>query len=306
MNMSLVDPTILYETSLLLQIEEVFIEKDWFVTKLIKDTYGFTSSEPLELIFSGGTALSKAHNVIKRFSEDVDFRIHSPLPYKRTMLSRWRKAMICHLRDQGWQISDENIRARDEGRYVGIQIDYPTHYPQHRSLRPRLKLEFRARQVQLTASMCQLSSFVNTVAKQLPEIPAIACLNIIENAADKIAALAWRVPARKNQVKRADDPNMVRHLHDLAKLLPVITDQASLLRCLKTSMQTDAEETHQDLTEQDFIAQMQTAIAILKASPRYKEEYAVFVEGMVYENRASWPSFEEGVTAIESLIQLWE
>ena len=88
MNVSPFNSADLYDASLLLQIEEVFIEKDWFVTKLIKDTYSFTSSDPLELIFSGGTALSKAHKKIARFSEDVDFRIHSPDPFKRTMLSR--------------------------------------------------------------------------------------------------------------------------------------------------------------------------------------------------------------------------
>ena len=302
MNVSLVDRNALYEASLLLQIEEVFIEKDWFVTKLIKDTSVFVSSDALELIFSGGTALSKALNAIARFSEDVDFRIHSTHLYKRTMLSRWRKSLIQHLRELGWQILDEDIRARDEGRYISIQIDYPTHYPQHRSLPPRVKLEFRARSVQLAPTICKVSSFLNTVSRQEPEIPAIACLNIIENAADKIAALAWRVPARQAQIKRADDPNMVRHIHDLAKLLPLISDRIQLLSCLQISMQADAKETGQTVNIKE---QIQVAIAILQTSTRYKEEYKVFVEGMVYGSRDWWPSFDQGIGAMEDLLRLW-
>jgi hypothetical protein len=258
------------------------------------------SSDPFELIFSGGTALSKAHNAIARFSEDVDFRIHSIHLYKRTMLSRWRKSLIQHLRELGWKILDEDIRARDEGRYISIQIDYPTHYPQHRSLRPLVKLEFRARSIQLAPSICKVSSFINTVSRQEREIPTIACLNIIENAADKIAALAWRVPARQAQINRADDPNMVRHIHDLAKLLPLISDRIQLVACLSASMQADAEETGKIVNMKE---QIQTALAILQTSPRYKEEYKVFVEGMVYGSRDTWPSFDQGIATIEELIQ---
>ena len=166
MNVSPLNPTVLYETSLLLQIEEVFIEKDWFVTKLIKDTYSFRSSYNLDLIFSGGTALSKAHKKIARFSEDVDFRIHSPAPFKRTILSRWRKDLVRHLHQSGWSVLEEDIVARDEGRYISIKIDYPTLYPQHRSLRPRLKLEFRARPIQLSPTLCDVASFVNSATKR--------------------------------------------------------------------------------------------------------------------------------------------
>jgi predicted nucleotidyltransferase component of viral defense system len=305
MNVSPFNSADLYEASLLLQIEEVFIEKDWFVTKLIKDTYSFTSSDPLELIFSGGTALSKAHKKIARFSEDVDFRIHSPDPFKRTMLSRWRKSLVEYLHEKGWSVLEEDIVARDEGRYIAIKIDYPTLYPQHRSLRPRLKLEFRARSIQLPPTMCEVSSFLNSAAKKESEVPEIRCLNLIENAADKLAALAWRVPARLAQVKRSEDPNLVRHIYDLASLLPSITDGGIFVSCLEASMRADAEETHKDEQSINPCAQIRTALKILQTTSTYRDEYEIFVGGMVYDNMDSCPSFDEGLTAIETLLKLW-
>lgn len=305
MNVSPLNPAVLYETSLLLQIEEVFIEKDWFVTKLIKDTYSFRSSENLDLIFSGGTALSKAHKKIARFSEDVDFRIHSPAPFKRTILSRWRKDLVRHLHQAGWSVLEEDIVARDEGRYISIKIDYPTLYPQHRSLRPRLKLEFRARPIQLPPTLCDVASFVNSATKRESEIPEIRCLNLIENAADKLAALAWRVPARLREVRRAEDPNLVRHIYDLASILPSITDGKAFVSCLETSMRADAEEVSKEEQDINPSDQIKRALEILKSTASYREEYDIFVGGMVYGSAASCPSFIEGLTALKSLIRLW-
>lgn len=45
-----------------------FIEKDYWVTKFLKTLF---SNEP-QIIFKGGTCLSKCHSAIRRFSEDID------------------------------------------------------------------------------------------------------------------------------------------------------------------------------------------------------------------------------------------
>jgi predicted nucleotidyltransferase component of viral defense system len=301
MNVSIVNRDTFYEASLVLQIEEVFIEKDWFVTKLIKDTCSFKYTERFKLIFCGGTALSKAHNAIARFSEDVDFRIHGVSKYSRNELSLWRKSLVEYLRNHGWNILDENIKSRDKNTCIEIQIDYPTLYSHHRALRPRLKVEFKARNLELEPSICQVSSFINSVSKQEPEISAIACMSIIENAADKIAALAWRVPARQAQKERAQDPNMVRHIHDLAKLLPIIEDKATLLSCLKASMRADPKQG--SFKDEELINQIKISTEILKSSELYKEEYSVFVESMVYDSREYWPSFEQGIAEIELVLK---
>ena len=69
--------TELEEISLLTGIDPSFIEKDWFVTQVVAALAAF-SYAGFELIFTGGTALSKAHKLIERFSEDVDFRVIAP------------------------------------------------------------------------------------------------------------------------------------------------------------------------------------------------------------------------------------
>lgn len=58
-----------------LQIRDVFIEKDYWVTLVL---YRLAHSPYVEqAIFKGGTSLSKAYNLIERFSEDIDLAINA-------------------------------------------------------------------------------------------------------------------------------------------------------------------------------------------------------------------------------------
>lgn len=51
-------------------IREVFIEKDYWVTHVLKN---LSLSEHVDaIVFKGGTSLSKVHKIINRFSEDID------------------------------------------------------------------------------------------------------------------------------------------------------------------------------------------------------------------------------------------
>lgn len=67
---------ILEEVAAELDIDPAFIEKDWYVTQLIAEMSHFKFIDA-QIVFTGGTSLSKAHQIIKRFSEDTDFRIIS-------------------------------------------------------------------------------------------------------------------------------------------------------------------------------------------------------------------------------------
>jgi len=51
-------------------IKEIFIEKDYWVTLILKAV--FENEIGKETVFKGGTMLSKCNSLIKRFSEDID------------------------------------------------------------------------------------------------------------------------------------------------------------------------------------------------------------------------------------------
>jgi len=51
-------------------IPEIYIEKDYWVTLALKEI--FHSDIANQIVFKGGTCLSKCHQLIQRFSEDID------------------------------------------------------------------------------------------------------------------------------------------------------------------------------------------------------------------------------------------
>ena len=52
-----------------------FIEKDFIVSASLNVLFGDVPEAGRKLVFKGGTSLSKAHNLIRRFSEDIDLVI---------------------------------------------------------------------------------------------------------------------------------------------------------------------------------------------------------------------------------------
>lgn len=55
------------------KLRQVFIEKDYWVTYVLKNLSH--SPHKNDVVFKGGTSLSKAYNCIEHFSEDIDLAI---------------------------------------------------------------------------------------------------------------------------------------------------------------------------------------------------------------------------------------
>lgn len=50
------------------------VEKDYYVTQVIHALSNI-ENEYFRVVFAGGTCLAKAHKIVRRMSEDVDFKI---------------------------------------------------------------------------------------------------------------------------------------------------------------------------------------------------------------------------------------
>ena len=63
------------------------IEKDWHVTRALEVLAAFDHSGAIPA-FGGGTSLSKGWGLIKRFSEDIDFKVAMPARASRGQVKR--------------------------------------------------------------------------------------------------------------------------------------------------------------------------------------------------------------------------
>jgi predicted nucleotidyltransferase component of viral defense system len=62
-------------------------EKDLLLTEVLQ-AINTTDREDIGLVFCGGTCLSKAHGLIDRMSEDIDFKLVVPQGLSRSARSR--------------------------------------------------------------------------------------------------------------------------------------------------------------------------------------------------------------------------
>lgn len=62
-------------TSEQLGIPEVYIEKDYWVTMVLRSLSQLDEALREKVVFKGGTSLSKAHKLVERFSEDIDLAV---------------------------------------------------------------------------------------------------------------------------------------------------------------------------------------------------------------------------------------
>ncbi|MFM7462083.1 MAG: nucleotidyl transferase AbiEii/AbiGii toxin family protein, partial [Burkholderiales bacterium] len=126
------------EVAALRQILPSFVEKDWYVTQAI-ESISRVNAPGFRVVFTGGTALSIAHGLLERFSEDVDFRIMADGAPNRGALSNFKQTIVQALRDGGFAFDDDKIRARDGNRYFSIDLEYQTDFPQADALRPHIQ-----------------------------------------------------------------------------------------------------------------------------------------------------------------------
>src|SRR5580700_6265202 len=104
----------------------VLVEKDWYVVTALT-AINTADVKPFRLVFSGGTALSRAHRLIRRMSEDIDLKIVSDHQRSRTELRKLRDNVTSALMHAGLQFDPENAVHRDSGnasRYTIYRLPY--------------------------------------------------------------------------------------------------------------------------------------------------------------------------------------
>ena len=70
----MLNPDLIEQLAGAIGTEAGLIEKDWYVTRAL-GVLASIQHELIQPIFSGGTSLSKGWGLIKRFSEDIDFKV---------------------------------------------------------------------------------------------------------------------------------------------------------------------------------------------------------------------------------------
>ncbi len=141
---------------------------------------------------------------------------------------------------------------------------------------------------------------MNWRKKNLRCLP-FACIDPVENAADKLSAFVWRT-ADRDRKSENDDPTIVRHQHDLAILEEVVINPPEFRRLSKKVIAEDdgrCKKIKGFSIEQKF----EHVLEIIEKDKEYQNEYELFVKGMSYAKTVDMPTYENALRKVKLLMQ---
>lgn len=102
-------------------IKAAIIEKDYYVTLFLKELV----DEVPNIIFKGGTSLSKCYKLIERFSEDIDLNLDSDEKPTEGQRKHLKASILAIIERFGFFLTNsEDVRSRRSyNKYI---IDYPS------------------------------------------------------------------------------------------------------------------------------------------------------------------------------------
>ena len=224
-------------------INQVAIEKDWWVTVTLKALFQTECHE--SLIFKGGTSLSKGFNIIERFSEDIDLAIsHSffnvekisksqreklrklARTYVHEALSTQLDAQLAQMGVKGYTIENVTQVQNKNGEWKPIDSDKdPTvillHYPSILEdtisyIPPRVKIEISCLSMDEPTEERPIRSLIGDTFEDEDTDASSTIRTVVPTRTflEKMFLLAEEFQKEKPRSVR-----MSRHLYDLEKLM---------------------------------------------------------------------------------------
>ncbi len=96
-----------------LNSKSYFIEKDFHICKILQ-AISLIREPGFQIMFGGGTGLSKAWKIIPRFSEDIDFKIQIPEGTGKSARSDIRQTIFAAVEAAGYKDPKDPICARSQ------------------------------------------------------------------------------------------------------------------------------------------------------------------------------------------------
>lgn len=283
------------------------VEKDWHVTRAIGvlATLDHAGAAPA---FGGGTSLSKAWGLIKRFSEDIDFKVAMPAATSRNKArnerSAYRKRILAALSEADFILAGEPAR-RDESQFFSAELFYPSLFATGPGLRAHIRVEMLLRPPALPPIARPIGSLIGNAQGEPPEVEAFLCVDPVETAADKLSALAWRTLARRRG-SDGDDPTIIRHLHDLAALQPVVAASDDFRMLVKNAAADDEGRGGEAVAAIDPAALFVNMLERLETDPLWAAEYRDYVRQVSFADPGELIGFDPALVALKKLIALLE
>jgi predicted nucleotidyltransferase component of viral defense system len=297
------------------------VEKDWWVSRTLEIIFQMDIAK--HLVFKGGTSLSKAWNLINRFSEDIDLAID--MDFFMTPTKNWSKGERTKLRKTAGEYSTSIFFVELEAEFLKrgfenlhftivetsesdrdprvLEIQYPNLIEQQTDyMLPRIQIEVSCRSLREPFSIQKFGSLVDEVyferefAQSFFQVPTV---NPERTFLEKIFLLheEFKRPEEKMRVDR-----LSRHLYDVYHLIKAgIADRA-----INDKELYETIVSHRYLFSKiggvDYNSHNPATLNPIhpnKVQKDWESDYAKMKEEMIYEKNP--PSFEDLISNLSNL-----
>lgn len=269
---------VIFNTADFCKLPIAIIEKDYYVTLVLKE---IAKRNP-DIVFKGGTSLSKCYKIIDRFSEDIDLNIvgdTKPGESKRKKLKTDIVAAIdyCNLT----LTEPESIRSRrDFNKYI---VDYPTQFDTN-FLKQHLIIEtavfFRAyptKKMEADSLVYNylLSNKNNDIIEFYDLAPFVLNVQTTDRTfVDKLFALGDYYLADTIQ-------GHSRHIYDLYRILPTIKFDDDFKKLVKTVREERKE--HKTCSSAQDNIDMNSLISEMISAEAYRHDYENITSALLFK-----------------------
>lgn len=276
-----------------LNISPAIIEKDYFVTLFLEKL----SNKVPNLIFKGGTSLSKCHKIIHRFSEDIDLTLdaqNQTQGNKRNL--KYEIIEVCN--ELGLELmNEEDIRSRrDYNRY---EIKYPIHF-EGAGIKQYLLVETVFMVKSYPDELKTATSMIYDFWKEIGDVSAIKeyemkPFEIRVQTLDR--TLVDKVFAICDYAVSNNTTGYSRHIYDLYKLLSVVVLDEKLKK-LVNEVRLDRKKHARCYTAQDNY-EIPTILRRIIDERIYYKDYEEITRKVLFDEI----SYDDAITALYRIIE---
>lgn len=285
---------LILRTSESLGIKAEIIEKDYYVTLFLKE---LVSVSP-DIIFKGGTSLSKCYHLIDRFSEDIDLNIETETKPSESRRKHLKSSIVSVIDKLGFTLTNpENVKSRrDYNRYI---IDYPSVLGAS-YLKEMLIVETAVYQrayptVRKTAGSLiydylSANGFDDFIRQYSLEPFELNVQSAERTMIDKLYALA-------DYYLAGTTAEHSRHIYDIYKLLSVVEINDELKK-LAVSVADERKPHSRSLSVQDG-TDIKAVLREIVEKNIYESDYKTITESLLFEP----VSYETAIKALNTVLE---
>ena len=217
-----------------LRLPPYALEKDFLVVDALEIITSLPKHEYFELVFCGGTCLSKAYGILERMSEDIDFKVVPTVAATelsgnalRGKLSAYSKSIVFALETGGFGEGTVNRRSRDDDKYSALDVSFASAFKKPDSLRPNLLIELNYTKLTGSAENRPVGLLLEKLAfGQYSKVKDVKCISLQEALAEKLISFPRRLAlqlsknASPTTLDEASgwDQALVRHIYDVHQI----------------------------------------------------------------------------------------